>query len=269
MTPSIAFVLGRLAGSASVLHEVQARLRDAGVTVTVTVATVEDRDMLPDAWAADLLVLKDLGLVPLAALAARGLPCCNDAGATARSLDKPAVGRRLRAAGVPAPDEVVLNDWSEVRRAAAGGPVVVKPRTGTQGQGVLLLDGPAPRTPAAAGPWLVQTRVQGDGLDRKLYVVGDAVDLVLRTWPTPPDRSGRAAEVEPALRAVALRTAAALDLEVCGVDVLVTPDGPVVVDVNAWPGFKGVAGAAERLSAHLLARIGVGVGEVLTCASSS
>ena len=46
-----------------------------------------------------------------------------------------------------------------------------------------------------------------------------------------------------------------------------TADGPVVVDVNAWPGFKGVPGAAERLSAHLLARIGSE--EVLTCASSS
>ena len=68
-------------------------------------------------------------------------------------------------------------------------------------------------------------------------------------------------------RVVALRAAEALGLEVCGVDVLVTADGPVVVDVNAWPGAKGVPGAAQRLSAHLLTRLGAT--EVLACASSS
>lgn len=265
MTGSIAFVLGRPAGPRSVLHEVWARLRGAGAQVTV--ATVADRDLLQDAWSADLRVLKDLGPVPLRVLADRGLACCNDASATVRSLDKPAVGRALRAAGVPVPDEVLLDDWRAVRRAAGSAPVVVKPRSGSQGEGVLLLDGPAPRTPPGPGPWLVQERVQGDGLDRKLYVVGDSVDAVLRTWPAPADRSGRPEEVDPVLASLARRAAAALGLEVCGVDVLVTADGPVVVDVNAFPGFKGVPGAAERLSAHLLAR--VGSGEVLTCASSS
>ena len=49
-------------------------------------------------------------------------------------------------------------------------------------------------------------------------------------------------------------------------DVLVTPDGPVVVDVNAFPGFKGVPGAGERLGIHLLTRLRE---EVLSCASSS
>ena len=212
-------------------------------------------------------MLKDIAAGPLQALARRGLPSCNDAAATARSLDKRAVGRQLRAAGVPVPDEAVHDDWSDVRRSAAAGPVVVKPRAGSSGEGVLLLDGPAPATPHAPGPWLVQERLLGDGLDRKLYVVGDAVDGVQRSWPAPADRSGRPFEVDPALRSVALRAAAALELDVCGVDVLVTADGPVVVDVNAWPGSKGVPGAAERLSRHLLAR--VGAEEVLTCASSS
>jgi ribosomal protein S6--L-glutamate ligase len=263
--PAVAFVLGRPPGPASVLHDVQARLRAAGVTLTTVVEPDGDG---PDA---DLLVLKDLGAATLEALAGRArsgdVDCCNDAAATARSLDKVAVGRVLRAAGLRVPAEVVLDDWDEVRRAAAGGRVVVKPGTGSQGEGVLLLDGPAPLAPPTPGPWLVQEHVAGDGLDRKCYVVDDAVDVVLRTWPAPADRSGRPAEVDPALRSVALRTAAALELEVCGVDVLDTADGPVVVDVNAWPGFKGVPLAAERLSRHLLAR--VRSREVLTCASSS
>lgn len=265
MTGSIAFVLGRPSGPRSVLHEVQALLRAAGVQVTV--ATVADGQLHQEVRAADLRVLKDLDAVTLEALARRALPCCNDAAATLRTLDKPDVSRVLRAAGVVVPDELLLSDWSEVRRAAATGPLAVKPRSGSGGRGVLLLEGPAPAAPPAPGPWLVQELVHGDGRDRKLYVVGDEVDLVLRTWPAPADRSGRPAEVDPVLRSIALRSARALDLEVCGVDVLVTPDGPVVVDVNAFPGFKGVPGAAQRLSTHLLAR--VRQEEVLTCASSS
>jgi ribosomal protein S6--L-glutamate ligase len=259
VTGSIAFVLGRPPGPRSVLHEVQAVLRAAGAAVTVA-----DRD-LPEPTA-DLLVLKDLDAGSLEVLARRGLRCCNDAAATARSLDKPGVNAALRAAGVVVPDEVVLEDWRDVRRAAAAGPLAVKPRSGSGGAGVLLLDGPAPALPSAPGPWLVQELVRGDGLDRKLYVVGDAVDLVLRTWPAPADRSGRPAPVDPVLRDLALRSARALGLEVCGVDVLVTADGPVVVDVNAFPGFKGVPGAGQRLAAHLLTRLRE---EVLSCASSS
>jgi ribosomal protein S6--L-glutamate ligase len=265
VTGTVAFVLGRPAGPRSVLHDVQARLREAGVGVVV--ATTGEHDLLQDVSAADLRVLKDLPAGPLEALALRDLDCCNGAAATARTLDKPAVGRALRAAGVRVPDEVVVGDWHEVVRAAAAAPVVVKPCTGTAGEGVLLLDGAAPPRPSVPGPWLVQSRVPGDGLDRKLYVVGDHVDAVLRSWPAPADRSGRPTEVDPALRALALAAASALHLEVCGVDVVVSPDGPVVVDVNAWPGFKGVPGAADRLTDHLLARLGAR--EVLACASSS
>ena len=265
MTGSVAFVLGRPAGPRSVLHEVQRLLRAAGVEVTV--ADVLEGDLLHDAATAELRVLKDLPASTLEVLARRDLDCCNDAAATARTLDKAAVGRVLRAAGVPVPAEVVVGDWREVGRAAAAAPVVVKPCSGTAGQGVLLLDGAAPPRPPAPGPWLVQSRVVGDGLDRKLYVVGDHVDAVLRTWPAPADRSGRPVEADPALQVLARAAASALGLEVCGVDVVVSPAGPVVVDVNAWPGFKGVPGAAARLADHLLARLGAR--EVLTCASSS
>ncbi|MFD0527211.1 hypothetical protein ACFQ1I_08035 [Kitasatospora arboriphila] len=34
-----------------------------------------------------------------------------------------------------------------------------------------------------------------------------------------------------------------------GVDILDTPDGPLIVDVNAFPGIRGQAGAPEALAA--------------------
>ena len=267
MSPRISLVLGRPPGPASVMTDVVRLLREAGAHVVLEGPDPDGADLLD----ADLVVLKDLPARSLQALAAWGpLPflttvqCLNPPAAALDCLDKDRVWRLLSDAGVPVPASRPVASWDEVRTAAAAGPVVVKPREGEQGEGVLLLAGPAPAGPVGAGPWLVQERVTGDALDRKLYVVGDAVLGVQRTWPAPADRSGTAFEPDADLTALARAAAAALGLEVCGVDVLVTPAGPVVVDVNAFPGFKGVPGAAERLAAHLLARCL----EEVPCASS-
>lgn len=41
-------------------------------------------------------------------------------------------------------------------------------------------------------------------------------------------------------------------MHLAGVDVVLGPHGPVVVDVNAFPGYRDVAGAAAAVAAHLL-----------------
>ncbi len=182
-----------------------------------------------------------------------------------RCEDKLLACTRLHLAGVPLPATRCVADWAGVRALADQGPVVVKPRFGTGGSGVLVLDGAAPEAPVGPGPWLVQERVPGDGLDRKLYVIGERVHGVLRSWPAPEDRSGTPFPVPRGLSRVARAAADALDLSTCGVDVVVSPTGPVVVDVNPFPGFKGVPGAAELLAAHLLHRLART--EVPACAS--
>jgi ribosomal protein S6--L-glutamate ligase len=54
--------------------------------------------------------------------------------------------------------------------------------------------------------------------------------------------------VAPGWAGLVLRTGKAFGLDIYGVDVLATPDGPVVVDVNAFPGFRGVAEAPAALA---------------------
>ena len=51
-----------------------------------------------------------------------------------------------------------------------------------------------------------------------------------------------------------------LDAHLLGVDVLRTPDGPVVVDVNAFPGFRGIADAPQLVTGHLREHAGLGGG---------
>jgi ribosomal protein S6--L-glutamate ligase len=257
---AVALVLGRPPSAASVLHDVVAGLRRSGVEATVDVVRGED---VPDrVRSADVRLLKDLAPGALRALA--GLTCTPSPEAVLRSLDKAAVVERLGTAGVPVPATRVVTDWDDVRAAAVAGPLVVKPRSGSGGTGVLLLDGPAPAAAAGPGPWLVQGRVAGDGVDRKLYVAGEVVTGLLRSWPVPAGAWGEPFDVPADLRALALRAAAALELPLAGVDVLLSPDGPVVVDVNAVPGFKGVPDAAALLVAHL--RSALADREVAACA---
>ncbi|PYO19206.1 MAG: alpha-L-glutamate ligase, partial [Candidatus Rokuibacteriota bacterium] len=52
-------------------------------------------------------------------------------------------------------------------------------------------------------------------------------------------------------RSVTLEIGRVFDLRLYGVDLLVTEQGqgPLVVDVNSFPGYRGVAGAASALIA--------------------
>jgi ribosomal protein S6--L-glutamate ligase len=41
----------------------------------------------------------------------------------------------------------------------------------------------------------------------------------------------------------------AFDLRLYGIDLLMTTQGPIIIDVNSFPGFRGVPGADDALVA--------------------
>jgi ribosomal protein S6--L-glutamate ligase len=60
-------------------------------------------------------------------------------------------------------------------------------------------------------------------------------------------------ELEPAWAELAQRAAAALGLELAGVDLMLTPQGePWLVEVNYTPGFRGLEEATGRDIAGLI-----------------
>ncbi|MGA4539374.1 hypothetical protein ACPA54_05215 [Uniformispora flossi] len=69
-----------------------------------------------------------------------------------------------------------------------------------------------------------------------------------RTVELPPDA------VPPDWSGLVRRVGDAFGLSVYGVDLLAASAGPVIVDINAFPGFQGVTGAPEAL-AELAAEI--------------
>jgi ribosomal protein S6--L-glutamate ligase len=163
--------------------------------------------------------------------------------------------RRLRAAGVPAPGTWVTGDLRLAVPLLDDGPLVVKPHRGHRGAGVHVVRTPAQlaAVPTPSVPVVVQRYVPGAGEDLKVYVVTDEVFAVRK--PFTPDSftlAGRPVPVPRAVREIAARTRAAFDLDLFGLDVIESPDGPVVVDVNYFPGYKGVPDVALPI-AHVVA----------------
>ena len=101
---------------------------------------------------------------------------------------------------------------------------------------------------------------EAGGADIRCFVVGGKVVAAMkRQGPKGEFRSnlhrgGSASLVRltPAERATAVRAAKIMGLEVCGVDLLRSNHGPVVMEVNSSPGLEGIESATGKDIADLV-----------------
>jgi ribosomal protein S6--L-glutamate ligase len=103
-------------------------------------------------------------------------------------------------------------------------------------------------------PVVLQEFVAGDGWDIKLWVIGEQIFAARRRTPLEPNASKEdfpiPAEELPAEWAhITLEIGRVFNLRLYGVDLLITERGPIIVDVNSFPGFRGVPGADSALAA--------------------
>ena len=101
-------------------------------------------------------------------------------------------------------------------------------------------------------PIVLQEFIAGDGWDIKLWVIDQQVFAARRRTPLEAGASKEdfpisAEELPSAWRDLALAIGHAFKMPLYGVDLLITEKGPLIVDVNAFPGFRGVPGASEAL----------------------
>lgn len=181
-----------------------------------------------------------------------------------RSRDKLRSFQRLSKAGIGMPKTVFTNysrDIEEVLLHVGGPPVVIKLLEGTQGLGVVLAESKnAARSVLEAfnglqARALVQEFIaEANGADiRALIVDGHVVGAMRRSGVEGEFRSnlhrGGKADIirlsEPEIR-LAVKAARALKLPVCGVDILQSKRGPLVLEVNSSPGLEGIEGATQK-----------------------
>jgi ribosomal protein S6--L-glutamate ligase len=188
----------------------------------------------------------------------------NESVAIGRSRDKLRSHQLLARKGIGLPVTVFAHSTSradEIVEMLGGAPVIIKLLEGTQGIGVVLGE-----TTAAAKSMiqafgglkaniLVQEFIKEAGSsDIRCLVVGDKVVASMMRKGAEGDfrsnlhRGGSALTVKitPEERSVAVRAAKVMGLNVCGVDMLRSNHGPVVMEVNSSPGLEGLEKATGK-----------------------
>jgi ribosomal protein S6--L-glutamate ligase len=175
--------------------------------------------------------------------------------ALVRARDKLRSLQILAKAGVGIPKTVFSRDTPEIDdilEQVGGTPVVIKVARGTHGKGVVLAE---TRKAAKAVmqafyvegvDFLVQEYIsESAGTDIRAFVVGNQVVASMKRQSLDDDfrsnlhqgAEGSSIKLTEPEKKTALRAAKAMGLQVCGVDIVRSDRGPLVLEVNASPGF--------------------------------
>lgn len=221
----------------------------------------EDPDRSPQVLgrgtaSADLYLLKsgtETALSLAGALAARGARIINPYPVAAACRDKIVQTQVLTSAGLPVPQSWLATDPTRLVAQLADGPLIVKDPRGSRGHGLHVVHSPDELRGLGSGPWLVMRYHQPEGPDLKLYRIGDEVFCVERPFParTYGEKCGRLLTVSAEVEEIVRQCGVAFGIEIYGVDVIRHGGALWVVDMSAFPGFKGVPEAGRRIADHV------------------
>ena len=210
------------------------------------------------------------GLAVLRQFEMQGVYPLNESVAIGRSRDKLRSMQLLARDGIGLPVTTFAHDpkkAEEVIKLSGGAPVVIKLLEGTQGIGVVLADTERSAKSVieafrgADVNILVQEFIKEAGsTDIRAFVIGGKVVAAMqRTGAEGEFRSNlhrggtaKAVKITPEERSTALRAVRATGLNVCGVDMLRSNHGPVVMEVNSSPGLEGVEKATGKDIADMI-----------------
>ncbi len=175
-------------------------------------------------------------------------------------VDKYDILAILEENGIAVPRTAVTENVEEALKAfdELGGDVVVKPIFGSRGVGLTRIsDREVASTVFRAitfhhGVIYIQQFVQHGFSDIRAFVIGDHVAAVMRrvadSWKTNYSQGARPQPVAPdkVLEETAVKSANLVECKIAGVDILETPTGPVVVDVNSQPGWRGLQSVVKN-----------------------
>ena len=194
----------------------------------------------------------------------------NESVAITRSRDKLRSLQLLSRKGIGMPITTFAHSSKDINgiiKEVGGAPLVIKLLEGTQGRGVVLAE-----TKKAAesviqafmklnADILVQEYIkEAGGSDIRCLVVGEKVIAAMQRQGPPGEfrsnlhRGGKASLVKltPTERKTAARAAKVMGLNVCGVDLLRSNSGPLVMEVNSSPGMEGIEKATGKDVAKMI-----------------
>ena len=188
----------------------------------------------------------------------------NESVAITRSRDKLRSLQLLARRGIGLPVTGFAHnpdDIDDLIKTIGGAPMVIKLLEGTQGIGVVLAETKKAAESVIQAFMGLKANIlaqefikEAGGSDVRCFVVGDKVVASMkRQGPEGEFRSnlhrgGSASLVRltPEDRSTAVRAAKIMGLNVCGVDLLRSNHGPVVMEVNSSPGLEGIEDASGK-----------------------
>ncbi|MEM3715700.1 MAG: RimK family alpha-L-glutamate ligase [Candidatus Bathyarchaeia archaeon] len=203
-----------------------------------------------------------------------GLYILNPPHAIERSVDKYYALSLLDEAGLPVPRTIVAESAREALKAfyELGGDVVVKPIFGSRGIGSTRVSDPdvAERIFRALEFYnqviYVQEYIPHRNYDLRVLVLGDSVLSAMRRvsnlWKTNISLGAKPVPYKPTkeIEDLAIKAAEVVGCELSGVDILESERGPLIVEVNSQPGWRGLqevtsVNIAEEIVKYVISKI--------------
>lgn len=213
--------------------------------------------------------IEDLEITMINQLEHLGVPVINGTYSMLVSRDKYWSLRRLADNGIPVPNTVILHDPKSIEQAyevVGNPPVVLKILRGMQGTGVMIADSKQSVRSILdtfhnkKERILIQQYIaESAGADVRVLVVGGKIVASMRRQaPVGEFRSnihrggsGAAFTLDSKAKDISRKAAKICGLDIAGVDLLYSNEGPMVMEINSAPGFDGL----EKATGLDIARI--------------
>jgi RimK family alpha-L-glutamate ligase len=244
-------------------------------------ASVKEVDILQDV---DAMITRPIGRGSLEEILFRmdllhklerlGLVIINPPLAIERSVNKYCSLTLFQENGLPVPRTAVTESPDEALKCfhELGGDVVVKPLFGSRGVGSTRITDPdiATRVFLAIsfhhGVLYLQEFIPHGGSDIRAFVIGDRVVAAMRristNWKTNVSLGAKpvSLNLSQELETLAVKAAKVIGCKVTGVDIIEGPEGPVVIELNSQPGWRGLQSVtktniADEIISYILSEL--------------
>jgi len=196
-----------------------------------------------------------MGCAVLRHFAARNVPCLNDERSFLQARDKWQSLQILAQAGIAIPNTVLIGSEFQPQDGITQvkSPTILKTLSGSQGIGVILAERPQSAVSIletlkqANVPVLLQDFIEeAKGSDLRCFVIGDRVVASMQRTGQNGEfranfhRGGTAEKIQLSEeeKAIAVKAAKTLGLDIAGVDLIRSEQGLLVLEVNASPGLE-------------------------------
>lgn len=194
------------------------------------------------------------------AIAKQGIPVINGAASILEVKNKAHASTVLARSGIKMPKTAVVYHESDALKIAEewGFPLVLKTPYGSAGIGVLLAESSVGlgslveflrRRAVGNDPVIIQEFIEeAKCSDHRLLVVGGKVVASMKRQGGKEEfrsnwhRGGSVSNYNPTKEEIdlAIKATSCLHLDIAGVDILPSKQGPLLLEVNANPGFSGL-----------------------------